>query len=144
MGDSLCLISPEFRKTCLALPCQLPVNQRLHGTQSQVRSTLLYHSEPLIPDTPEPTGASSSEVQACQTSGSVFISALACPLQPGLASLIRGHAAGPRSLMSAHREACISFPVKSWWLPEGVPFGSQGYHLIAEITIEIPLWIPEF
>lgn len=93
-----------------ALPRQLPVNQRLHGTQSHVRSTLLYHSEPLIRD----TGASSSEAQACQTLGTVFISALACPLQPGLASLIRGHTAGPRSLMSELREKHVfHFPSKA-------------------------------
>lgn len=129
VGDSLCLISPEFRKACLALPCQLPVNQRLHGTQSQVRSTLLYHSEPLIPDTTEPTGASSSEAQACQTSGSVFISALACPLQPGLASLIRGHAAGPYSLMSVLTEK------HAFCSPSKAGGFLRGFLLEAKVTI---------
>lgn len=111
-----------------ALPCLASyrlVNQRLHGTQSQVRSTLLHHSEPLIRDTPEPTGASSSEAQACQTLGSIFISAPACPLQPGLASLIRGHTAGPGSLMSMLTEKrAFHFPSKaggflrgSFWKP---------------------------
>lgn len=143
LGGSLCFFSAEFRKTCPALPRQLPVNQRLHGTQSQVRFTLLYHSEPLIRDTLEPTGASSSEAQACQTLGTVFISALACPLQPGLASLIRDHTAGPCSLMSELREKdAFHFPSKAGGFLSGSSWKPRLLFLIAEAPTEIPLWIP--
>lgn len=51
VGGSLCLLS-EFRKTSLALPCQLPVNQRLSVTQSGVGATL-----PLRASDPRHTGA---------------------------------------------------------------------------------------
>lgn len=139
VGGSLCLISAESRKPCPALPCQLLSSEPKAPwyTKFQVGPTLLYHSEPLIRDTPEPTGASGSEAQACQTSGSIFISALACPLQPGLASLIRGHPAGLHSLMSVLREKhAFHSPSKAGGFPRG-SFGSQGCHVIAEATIEI-------
>lgn len=120
MGGSLCLMPAESRKTCPALPCQLPTSEPKapRYTKSQVRPALLYHSEPLIRDTPEPTGASGSEVQACQTSGSIFISALTYPLQPGL---IRGHTAGPHSLMSVLREMrAFHFPSKAGGFLRGI------------------------
>lgn len=108
----------------------------VHRAPSQTHSSL--HSEPLIRDTPESTGASGSEALACQLSGSVFVSGPVCPLQPGLASLIRGHTAGPRSLMSALREKpAFHFPSKAGgFLRESS--GNQGCHVIAEATAEIP------
>jgi hypothetical protein len=78
-----------------ALPCQLSSSEPKARwyRKSQVRSTFLTCSEPLIWDTPGQRGASGSEALACHISDSVLISAPACPLQLGWASLISHHAA---------------------------------------------------
>lgn len=114
--------------------------------KSQAGSASVFCSAALIWDTPEQRAASGSTVLTCQNAGSIFISAPACPLQLGWASLISGLAARIPGLTSSNSELRRRRLGTSFWITRstaswGVSPGSQGCGVIAAAAIEIHFWI---